>query len=250
MPCPSAIFTGQSVAVADVSRASSKPATAGIWPGGSWPMPSLVPRMEPTLGSASGWSLDSRVFSGGMAVPGSVADRLVGGLAGSCVLGLMFGLAAGLAYGFIKRPEPLRVEMQFRVTLVSFLRRFGTGFVIGVAVGLGIEPKSGADTRSHGRILIRAGLIVGAIAGCIFGGRAYGSVGRYTFAISGAIVGGLVFSEPDANPYTILGIAYGIIFGLGVAGVSVLSRAYGAYYYQSNLAGLTRAAAQQSDAIP
>jgi hypothetical protein len=59
-------------------------------------------------------------------------------LAAILMFGLVFGLATGLSYAFRKLPEPLRIEMRFRGTLVAFLRRFVPGLAIGAVAGLGM----------------------------------------------------------------------------------------------------------------
>jgi transcriptional regulator with XRE-family HTH domain len=95
------------------------------------------------------------------AIPSAVVFAVAGVLAGGARVGVVYGVAFGLAgfavHSFGRRPRPLRVELRFHGTAPRFLRRFGIGLVIGVALGLGWS-------LSHGLVLM-LGLVFGLALG-------------------------------------------------------------------------------------
>jgi DNA-binding SARP family transcriptional activator len=77
------------------------------------------------------------VFAFPSAVIFAVAGELAGGSHVGIVYGVAFGLAGFAANSLGRVPLPLRVELRFRGTAARFLRRFATGLVIGMVLGLG-----------------------------------------------------------------------------------------------------------------
>ena len=176
-------------------------------------------------------------------------------LEGGLVFSLVFGLATGLSYGVSQRPEPLRVDTQFQGTLVPLLRRFMLGLAIGVGVGLGVGlpyegalavglafgfalaapvwldiPAEVAQVASPGIVLRQdrtATLLFGLILALPLG-LSGSLVAMLPAGLAFGVIGGLVFDPTDTAPHAILGLAYGVTFGLAVGGVGVLSRAWGA----------------------
>jgi hypothetical protein len=148
--------------------------------------------------------------------------------------GLTFGLAVaapvwlGIPADASKVPSPGVVLAQDRTAALAFGLVFGLPF--GFAGGLVIGFTSGlAFGVVSGVLAILIGALMGGIAGGILGGRSYGQVGRYTFALVGAVVGGLVFEPTDTSAHPILGLAYGVTYGLAIGCLGVLSRAWGSY---------------------
>jgi hypothetical protein len=77
------------------------------------------------------------IFAFPSAVIFAVAGELAGGPRVGIVYGVAFGLAGFAAHSLRKRRGPLRAELRFHGTAARFLRRFGVGLIIGVALGLG-----------------------------------------------------------------------------------------------------------------
>ncbi|MBV9161579.1 MAG: NACHT domain-containing protein [Pseudonocardiales bacterium] len=175
--------------------------------------------------------------------------RFVPGLAIGGALGLGIGLpyqaafAVALTLGFALA-APVWLDIPTDMAQISSpsvvltqdrTAAFSFGLVLALPVGLGGGLVVGLPTGrafgvTGGVVAMLAGALVSAVTGGVLGGRSYGRVGRWMFAFTFAVVGGLVF-EPTDDPgsHAILGPAYGIIFGLAIGGVGVLSRAWGAY---------------------
>ncbi|PZS40717.1 MAG: hypothetical protein DLM62_01390 [Pseudonocardiales bacterium] len=153
---------------------------------------------------------------------------------GALVTGLTFGFAfaapvwLGIPTDVAQVSSPGVVLKQDRTAALSFglvlALPFGLagGLVVGLPTGLAFGVVGGVAA-------VLAGAFMGAVAGGILGGRAYGRVGGCMFALSGSVVGSLVFAPIDTGSYPVLGLAYGATFGLAVGCVGVLSRAWGAY---------------------
>jgi transcriptional regulator with XRE-family HTH domain len=95
------------------------------------------------------------------ALPSAVIFAIAGVLAGGPRVGIVYGVAFGLA-GFaahsLGRPQgPLRVELRFHGTAVHFLRRFAVGLVIGVVLGFGWSLSRG--------LVLMLGLVFGLALG-------------------------------------------------------------------------------------
>ncbi len=175
--------------------------------------------------------------------------RFVAGLAIGVGVGLGVGLppvgilVAGLSFG-VSLATPVWLDLPADVATVAspgvalkqdrtaaFSFGLVTALPFGLAGGLVIGFPSGlAFGVLGGVVAIAIGVVVGGVAGGVAGGRAYGYIGGCMFALSGAVVGGLVFYATDpSHSYAFLGLAYGATFGLAVGCVGVLSRAWGAY---------------------
>ncbi len=192
----------------------------------------------------------SRVATRFQVTPIPFLCRFVTGLAlgvvGSFGVGLNYrgALAAGLVLGFalaalvwldipadVTQASSPRVALKHdRTAALSFglILALSTGLAGGLGFGLTSGHALGViDDHIVGMLI---GALVGAVAGGILGRRIYGRVGSRMFALTGAVVGGLVFEPPDTGYHTTLGIiAYGITGGLACGCVGVLSRAWGAY---------------------
>jgi hypothetical protein len=74
------------------------------------------------------------------------------------------------------------------------------------------------------------GVLTNAVVGTIMGGFIFGRAGAIAFGIAGAVTGGLTFNIiHDGMTPRILGLAAGIVFGLIIGCLGVLSRAWGAF---------------------
>jgi hypothetical protein len=150
--------------------------------------------------------------------------------------GLTLGVALaapvwlGIPTDMAQVSNPRVVLKRDRTAALSFglILALSTGLAGGL--GLGLTSGRAFDVINVKVVAMLVGALVGAVAGGILGGRIYGRVGSCMFALTGAVVGGLVFEPPDTGSHTILGIvAYGITGGLACGCVGVLSRAWGAY---------------------
>lgn len=111
-----------------------------------WQLAEAIP--QPTRGL---------IFAFPSAVIFAVAGVLAGGPRVGIVYGVAFGLAGFAAHSLGKRPGPLRVELRFHGTAPRFLWRFGVGLIIGVALGLGWSLSRG--------LVLMLGLVFGLTLG-------------------------------------------------------------------------------------
>jgi len=173
---------------------------------------------------------------------------LVLGLAMGVVVGSGFGLPSGgaLAFGVAsgcglaalvwldipaevaKVSSPGVVLKQDRTAAYAFGLAGALPFGLVGSLVVGFPPG-----RAFGVIGGVGAMLVGALMGGLAcgtaGGRAYGRVGGCVFALVGAVDGSLVFALPHPGSHAILGLANGIINGLVVGWLGLLSRAWGAY---------------------
>jgi DNA-binding SARP family transcriptional activator len=87
----------------------------------------------------------------------AIAGELAGGSRVGIVYGVAFGLAGFAAHSLGRRPVPLHAELRFRGTATRFFRKFAIGLTIGVILGL-------AWSLSRGLILM-LGLVFGLALG-------------------------------------------------------------------------------------
>jgi hypothetical protein len=149
------------------------------------------------------------------------------------VIALSFGLAAG-SYVWLSKPadaasvsSPLAVLTQDRTATLAFAVAFSlpSGLIYGLAfvfpgdhVGLVLGLAFGL---SFGLFLGLAG----AVAGAVVGWFAVGRIGAITYSLTGALSAGLL------SPITEIGSARaaGLMFGLGVGFIGVVSKTWGAF---------------------
>ncbi|MGH3829204.1 MAG: trypsin-like peptidase domain-containing protein [Pseudonocardiaceae bacterium] len=151
-------------------------------------------------------------------------------------------LTIGVAFGFAFA-APVCLDIPAKVAQVSspgvVLKQdraavFLFGLILTLPIGLidGLVvwfPSGPAFGVFDGVEALLSGTLVGGVAGGVLGGRMYGRVGRYVFAIVGAVTDGFLFDPNDTVPHPIIGLVSGVIFGLACGCVGVLSRAWGAY---------------------
>jgi hypothetical protein len=150
---------------------------------------------------------------------------------------LLSGLACGLALGsqvwlhkptvIATIPSPGEVLRSDRVATLAFglavALAFGT--VGGLTVGYAGDPL--VEIPSQAASLAVAALM-GLAAGALLGGLSYGRAGVIAFALSVTAAGALANGPVHVSGLG-LGLSYGITFGCGVAAVTILPRAWGAY---------------------
>jgi Protein kinase domain/NACHT domain len=168
------------------------------------------------------------------AVVGAVFALAVGlGIFGILLSGLACGLALGSQVWLHKPtviatvPSPAELLRSDRVATLAFglgvALAFGT--VGGLTVGYAGDPLVEIPGQAAG---LAVAALMGLAAGALLGGLSYGRAGAIAFALSVTAAGALANGPVHVSGVG-LGLSYGITFGCGVAAVTILPRAWGAY---------------------
>jgi hypothetical protein len=145
-------------------------------------------------------------------------------------VGLAFGLAVGLHVWLGKPADAARVSSpstalkQDRIATLAFgiSFTFSSGLIYGLAFVF-------TDEHEGGPVLGLSFVLSFGIAGAVVGWLAVGRIGAVTYSFAGAVVGGLLIIPP-ANAVG-LGLAVGLLFGLAVGSLIVLSKTWGAFVF-------------------
>jgi hypothetical protein len=153
-------------------------------------------------------------------------------------VGLAFGLAVGLHVWLGKPADAARVSSpstalkQDRIATLAFgiSFTFSFGLIYGLAFVFTDEHEGGPVLGLvFGLSFVLSFGIAGAAAGAVVGWLAVGRIGAVTYSFAGAVVGGLLIIPP-ANAVG-LGLAVGLLFGLAVGSLIVLSKTWGAFVF-------------------
>jgi protein kinase-like protein/NACHT domain-containing protein len=172
-----------------------------------------------------------------------VAEGFVVGAAFALAVGLgldgtvLSGLACGLALGshvwlhkptFIATvPNPREVLRQDRTAALAFglAAALAFGTVGGFTVGYAGDPAVSIPNRCAD-IVVTA--LLSLAAGALIGGLSYGRVGAICYALAVTMAGALADGPAYITGFG-PGLSYGITFGCGIAAVTMLPRAWGAF---------------------
>lgn len=200
----------------------------------SWAARSVRPvRVE--LRFRGSWPRFAVRFTAGAVV--GVALGLGMGLPKGIVAGV--GVAVGLAVGlrvWLGTPadvdevsSPRVVLRQDRTAALALGLAFALALTFPGGIAVGVPT---LETAGHtvGTIDIVISAFGGALAGAAVGAVWFGWIGVLAYGFAGSVAGGLIFGPVYPNVSGVgVGIAFGAVFGLSVACLSVLSRAWGTF---------------------
>ena len=176
-----------------------------------------------------------RRLTGGFVIGAAFAFAVGLGLDGALLSGLACALALG-SHVWLHRPtviaavpSPKEVLRQDRTATLAFA--FAMALAFGTVGGLTVGYAGAPTVRIPGRaaeIIVAA--LMGLAAGALIGGLSYGRVGAISYALAVTIVGALADGPAHITGLR-PGLSYGITFGLGVAAVTMLPRAWGTYTF-------------------
>jgi DNA-binding SARP family transcriptional activator len=199
-----------------------------------WVAPHIRPvRVE--LRFRGSWPRFAVRFTAGAVV--GVALGLGMGLPKGIVAGV--GIAVGLAVGirvWLGTPadvdevsSPRVVLRQDRTAALALGLAFALALTFPGGMAVGVPTLETAD-HTEGAIDIVISAFGGALAGAAIGAVWFGWIGVLAYGFASGVAGGLIFGPVYPNVSGVgVGIAFGTVFGLSVACISVLSRAWGTF---------------------
>jgi hypothetical protein len=178
-----------------------------------------------------------RRFTVGLAVGFLLGLAFVLPVGAVLVVGLAFGLAVGL-HVWLGKPadaarvsSPLAVLKQDRTATLAFGLSFALpfGLIYGLSFVFTDEHEGGPVLRLvFGLSFVLSFGLAGAAAGAVVGWLAVGRIGAVTYSFAAAVVAGLL--SPPTNS-VVFGLAVGLMFGLAVGSLIVLSKTWGAFVF-------------------